>query len=96
MMEKIPHAIGNYIRLLKCSFGICYGISRKYLPICVSVLVSDRNQNSGFGRTLDVGIFPPISNPYPLMSASVFTYNSREKSRQIFIEMILQKKNPTI
>jgi hypothetical protein len=29
-----------------------YGINQKYLPIWVSVSVSDRNQNSGFGRTL--------------------------------------------
>ena len=47
-MEKTPHAIGNYILPLKCSFGI----SRKYLPIWVSVSVFDRNQNGGYGRTL--------------------------------------------
>ena len=29
------------------------GIGRKYLPIWVSVLVLELNQNSGFGRTLD-------------------------------------------
>ena len=50
MMEKIPHAIGNYILPLICSFGIGCGIGRKYLTIWVSV--SDLNQNSGFGRTL--------------------------------------------
>ena len=58
MMEKIPHTIGNYILSLKCSLGIglcigfCigYSIGRKYRPIWV--LVSDLNQNSGFGRTL--------------------------------------------
>jgi hypothetical protein len=33
-------------------FGIDYGIGRKYWPIRVSVLVSDVNQNSGFGRSL--------------------------------------------
>ena len=33
-------------------FGIGYGIGRKYRPIRVSVSVSDRNQNSGFGRSL--------------------------------------------
>ena len=38
--------------LFKCSFGIGYGIGRKYLPIWVSVSVSDRNQDSGFGRKL--------------------------------------------
>ena len=51
MMEKIPHAIGNQILPLKCSFGIGYGIGRKYLPIWVWVSVSDLNQNSGFGLT---------------------------------------------
>ena len=50
MIEKIPHTIGNQIFPLKCGFGIGYGIGRKYQPIWV--LVSDRNQNSGFGRTL--------------------------------------------
>ena len=53
---KIPHTIANWIFPLKCgfgiSFGIGYGISRKYQPIWVSVSVSDLNQNSGFGRTL--------------------------------------------
>ena len=29
-----------------------YGIGRKYLPIWISVSVSNLNQNSGFGRTL--------------------------------------------
>ena len=29
-----------------------YGVGQKYRPIWVSVLVSDLNQNSGFGRTL--------------------------------------------
>ena len=52
MMEKIPHTIGNYILPLKCGFDIGYGISQKYRPIWVLVLVSDQNQNSGFGRTL--------------------------------------------
>ena len=52
MMGKIPHAIGNWILPLKCGFSIGYGIGRKYLPNWVSVSVLDRNQNSGFGRTL--------------------------------------------
>ena len=33
-------------------FGIGYGIGRNYRPIRVSVSVSDRNQNSGFSRSL--------------------------------------------
>ena len=33
MKEKIPHVISNQILLLKCSFGIGYGIGQKYLPI---------------------------------------------------------------
>ena len=37
-----------------CGFGIGYGIGRKYRPIRVLVLVSDLNQNSGFGRSLTV------------------------------------------
>jgi hypothetical protein len=50
-MEKYPILIiGNYILPLKCGFGIGYGISRKYQPICVSVSVLDLNQNSGFGH----------------------------------------------
>ena len=52
MMENIPHTIGNWRLPLKCGFGIGYGIDRKYRPIWVSVLVSNLNQNSGFGRTL--------------------------------------------
>ena len=35
-----------------CGFGIGFGIGRKYQPITVSVSVSGRNQNSGFGRSL--------------------------------------------
>ena len=54
MIEKNPHAIGNQILPLKCSFSIGYGIGRKYLPTWVSVLVLDRNQNSGFGCTLQL------------------------------------------
>ena len=37
---------------MKCGFSIGYFISRKYLPIWVSVSVSDLNQNSGLGCTL--------------------------------------------
>ena len=55
MIKKIPHTIGNQIFPLKCGFGIGYGIGRKYRPITVSVSVSDRNQNSGFGRSLYAG-----------------------------------------
>ena len=36
-----------------CGFGIGFGIGRKYRPITVSVLVSGRNQNGGFGRSLE-------------------------------------------
>ena len=50
MIEKIPHTIGNYIFPFKGGFGIGYGIGRKYRPIWISVLVSDLNQNRGFGR----------------------------------------------
>ena len=42
----------------QCSFGIGYGIGRKYLPIWVSVL--NLNQNSGFGRTLCQTQWAPI------------------------------------
>ena len=48
MMGKMPHKIFP----LKCSFGIGYGIGRKYRPMWISVSVSDLNQNSGFSRTL--------------------------------------------
>ena len=49
MMEK---TLMLSVTRLKFSFGIDYGIGQKYLPIWVSVSVSDLNQNSGFGRTL--------------------------------------------
>ena len=39
-----------------CGFGIGFGIGRKYRPITVSVLVSGRNQNGGFGRSLVLGL----------------------------------------
>ena len=42
----------NTLYSLKCGFGIGYGIGRKYWTNWVSVLVSDLNQNRGFGRTL--------------------------------------------
>ena len=38
-----------------CGFGIGFGIGRKYRPITVSVSVSGRNQNGGFGRSLGGG-----------------------------------------
>ena len=50
--KKKPNAIGNEILHSKCSFGIGYGIGQKYLPIWVSVSVSDRNHYCDFGRTL--------------------------------------------
>ena len=34
MIEKIPHAIGNQILPLKCSFGIGYGWYSRAIPIC--------------------------------------------------------------
>ena len=52
MMKKNTSCIGNYILPLKCSLGIGYCMGQKYLPIWVSVLVSDLIQNSGFGCTL--------------------------------------------
>ena len=52
MVKQNTSCIGNYILPLKCSLGICYGMGQKYLPIWVSVLVSDLIQNSDFGRTL--------------------------------------------
>ena len=39
-----------------CGFGIGYGIGRNYRPFRVSVSVSGRNQNSGFGRSLLLGL----------------------------------------
>jgi hypothetical protein len=51
MLENIPHISVN-------RFSLCYEVSvlatidRKHQPIWVSVLVSDLNQNSGFGCTL--------------------------------------------
>ena len=52
MIEKMPYNIGIQIFPLKCGFGITYGIGQKYWLIWISVLVSDLNQNSGFGGTL--------------------------------------------
>ena len=63
MMEKKHIIKPNYFNIcnkilpLNYGFGIDYGIGQKYLPIWVSVSVSDLNQNSGFGRTL-------IHSPY--------------------------------
>jgi hypothetical protein len=48
MVRKISHKIFP----LKYGFGISYDISRKYMPMWVSVLVSDLNQNSSFSHTL--------------------------------------------
>ena len=55
-MEKIPHTpyVSVLLHLKFGGFGIGYGIGRKYRPIWVSVWILDLNQNSGFGRTLDV------------------------------------------
>ena len=46
-------------------FGIGYSIGRKYQPIWVSVLVLDRNQNSGFCRSL---VDPVISTGRGIMN----------------------------
>ena len=70
LMEKIPHTsyCKTYIITSEiCGFGIGYGIGRKYRPIRVSVSVSDRNQNSGFGRTLpnfNQDIFFKLERPW--------------------------------
>ena len=45
-------------------FGMGYGISQNYRPIWVSVSVSDRNQNSDFGRSL---ISPQLYLNQPLL-----------------------------
>jgi hypothetical protein len=49
---KILHTICNLIFPLKCCFGVSDGISGKYLPMWVSFLVLDPNQDSAFGRRL--------------------------------------------
>ena len=52
-MEKNPHSVRMCITSSEIyGFGIGYGIGRKYRPIRVSVSVSDRNQDGGFGRSL--------------------------------------------
>ena len=56
LMEKISQS--PYVSVLTITkskiygFGIGYGIGRNYRPIRVSV--SGRNQNSGFGRSLQL------------------------------------------
>ena len=54
LMEKnTPHSLSMFITTSElCGFGIGFGIGRKYRPITVSVSVSGRNQNGGFGRSL--------------------------------------------
>ena len=53
-------------------YGIGYGIGQNYRPIRVSVSVSDRNQNSGFGRSL--GEYA-INSPAKIQQSTVFLLN---------------------
>ena len=51
--KNTPHSLSMFITTSElCGFGIGFGIGRKYRPITVSVSVSGRNQNGGFGRSL--------------------------------------------
>ena len=51
--KNTPHSLFMFITTSElCGFGIGFGIGRKYRPITVSVSVSGRNQNGGFGRSL--------------------------------------------
>ena len=51
--KNIPHSLCKCITTSELGgFGIGYSIDRKYRQIRVSVSVLDRNQNSGFGRSL--------------------------------------------
>ena len=52
-------------------FGIGYSISRKYWPIRVSVSVSARNQNSGFGRSLLCTYFFFLTTPYVMFKVLI-------------------------
>ena len=88
MMGEIPHKIFS----LKCSFGIGYGIGRKYLPILVSVSVSDLNQNNGFGRTLKC--MHPHFHPALLLHLATFVYviaNEQIRFENIYFS---QNQNP--
>ena len=52
--KNTPHSLSMFITTSElCGFGIGFGIGRKYRPITVSVSVSGRNQNGGFGRSLN-------------------------------------------
>ena len=53
--KNTPHSLSMFITTSElCGFGIGFGIGRKYRPITVSVSVSGRNQNGGFGRSLQL------------------------------------------
>ena len=56
--KNTPHSLSMFITTSElCGFGIGFGIGRKYRPITVSVSVSGRNQNGGFGRSLPLSHF---------------------------------------
>ena len=59
---------------MKCGFGIGYGIGRKYRPIWVSVSVSDLNQNSGLGRTLQAGLLAALRLSFVCKRWNCFDY----------------------
>ena len=59
---------------LKCGFGIGFGIGWKYWPL--QVLVSNLNQNSGFGRT-PVLVLSELDRPFLVFKPSIFGSKSR-------------------
>ena len=86
---------------MKCGFGIGYGICRNYQPIWVLVSVSDQNQNSGFGRTLQLaqkkvlnGIYYkavtiPGGKPFAIVAITVQLFLKATLTTKIMIQAIL-------
>ena len=71
--KNTPHSLSMFITTSElCGFGIGFGIGRKYRPITVSVSVSGRNQNGGFGRSLPEGM---TTNKQGTVAAKYFSKN---------------------
>ena len=93
--KNTPHSLSMFITTSElCGFGIGFGIGRKYRPITVSVSVSGRNQNGGFGRSLlrincssDLKMFPnlrPSASNFKSFSRSLEHFFSHSRSEQFW------------
>ena len=98
-VTKLNHILKFWTKIPKiCGFGIGYGISQNHWPIRISVSVSDRNQNSGFGRSLGTIAFH-YEVLHPLYSGCSWKYfwpflfcdGFTSKHELIFLKMIFIK-----